>query len=345
MKNIKNQKGSISLFVILAMMFFLAFMLGMFSVISRRNAAQLEAVRETAKIYSSGMDANSVYDSMMATIDGSVIPISTPEQLKAVKEIMNGGSSQNYTINGQLYTYRKYKSDGVTLVPYMLANDIILNLTEEIHGKSDISIYDYMLYDKKKYNINLNNHNIYYELDDGTLWKCIFYHDIGTKAAPNLFGSNEEAGKSYTSSKYSILVNGIDEFKYPWTDTTNYEFLLTYNCVSQKFDITNKKYQRWGQKNNPTLENIPNTPDTTTRVFVEGLDEIHYGLGTINNISWGGLSLSTSEGTYLDGSVGHVYWYYSVGTRQFHGTYGMPTSNLTGITTTASECLLFVRVK
>ena len=48
MKNIKNQKGAISLFVILAMLFFLAFMLGVFSITTRRNAAQLEAVSRTA---------------------------------------------------------------------------------------------------------------------------------------------------------------------------------------------------------------------------------------------------------------------------------------------------------
>lgn len=345
MKDIKNQKGAISLFVVLAMLFFLAFMLGVFSMITRRNAAQLEAVRETAKIYSSGVDANAIYDSMIATIDSTAIPISTPEQLRKLKDIteVNTTSTANYTINGQLYTYRKYTIDNK--VSYMLANDIVLSLDEEIDGKSDISIYDYMLYDKTKYNINLNNHNIYYELSDGTLWKCIFYHDIGTTDARNLFVSDDEAGKSYTATKYSILANGIDEFKYAWTNSTNYEFLLTYNCnvVNSVQVFKSSVYQRWRQKNNPTIENIANTTDGT-RAYAEGLEEINYGLGDINTDYWGGLTKSTAtSATYLDGSVGHKNWFYAVGARSFHSTYGIPSSSKVG--GSASECLLFIRVK
>lgn len=337
MKNIKNQKGAISLFVVLAMLFFLAFMLGVFSMVTRRNASQLEAVRETAKIYSSGVDANAVYDSMIATIDSTAIPISTPEQLKKLKDIteVNTTSTANYTINGQLYTYKKYTIDNK--VSYMLANDIVLSLDEEIDGKSDISIYDYMLYDKTNYNINLNNHNIYYELSDGSLWKCIFYHDIGTSTARNLFVSNDEAGKSYTSTKYSILANDIDEFEYPWSDTTNYEFLLTYNCNSQLFDSS--VYQRWRQKNNPTLETVADTTDGSGNAAE--LENITTGLGIGNY--WGGLTLATTTATYLDGSVGHNNWFFSVGTRSFHSTYGIPTSTAVG--GSASECLLFVRAK
>ncbi|MFG6318709.1 MAG: hypothetical protein K1W33_02445, partial [Clostridia bacterium] len=174
MKNIKNEKGAISLFVILAMLFFLAFILGAYSIASRRNSAQLETVRETAKIYSSGVDANSLYDSMLATTPNTTIPITTFEQLKEAKRVQENATLQtNYTINGKLYTYKKGAS-------YVLANDIILNMESEIHGKSDISIYDYILYDKNNYNIDLNNHNIYYKLKDGSLWKCIFYQDIGT---------------------------------------------------------------------------------------------------------------------------------------------------------------------
>lgn len=338
MKNIKNQKGAISLFVVLSMLFFLAFMLGAYSMVTRRNAAQLEAVRETAKIYDSGVDANSVYDSMMATIDGSIIPISTPEQLKSLQDIteVNTTTTANYTINGKLYTYKKYNNTTNTPA-YMLANDIILDLSEEINGKKNITIYDYMLYDKTNYNINLNNHNIYYKLSDGSLWKCVFYHNIGSSTAPNLFASNAEAGKSYTSTKYSILANALDQFKYPWTDTANYEFLLTYNCSSTQ-TFNSSVYQRWRQQLNPTVETSTDTTDGTT---VAGLENITTGLG-IGNF-WGGLTLSTSTGSYLDGSVGHGNWFYAVGARSFHGTYGIPTSS--SANTSASEGLLFIRIK
>lgn len=339
MKNIKDQKGAISLFVILAMLFFLAFILGAFSITSRRNATQLEAVRETAKIYSSGVDANTLYDSMLATTPNTTIPITTFEQLKEAKRIEESATAiqTNYTINGKLYTYKKDAS-------YVLANDIILDMTSEINGKSDITIYDYLLYDKENYNINLNNHNIYYRLSDGSLWKCIFYHNIGTTNNKNLFISNSEAGKSYKADKYSILDSGIDEFRYSWSTNTNYEFLLTYNCVSDKFDITNKKYQRWRQTNNPTKETSSETEDTATAIGYEGVTE---NLGKMNETDyWGGLTLSSTSATesaYLNGSVGNATCFYAVGVRTWYATNGIPTSSTAG--DSARECLLFIRVK
>lgn len=335
MKNIKNQKGAISLFVILAMLFFLAFILGAYSIASRRNSAQLETVRETAKIYSSGVDANSLYDSMLATTPNTTIPITTFEQLKEAKRVQENATLQtNYTINGKLYTYKKGAS-------YVLANDIILNMESEIHGKSDISIYDYILYDKNNYNIDLNNHNIYYKLKDGSLWKCIFYQDIGTsQASANKFTS-ANAGKCYTADKYSILANGIDEFRQSWSSNTNYEFLLTYSCVSGKFDITNKKYQRWKQTNNPTKETCTEGDGSAKAVGYESVTE---GLGTGN--FWGGLTLSSPSAVtscYLNGSVGHGNWFYAVGAYSWHSTYGIPSSDAVG--GSARECLLFVRIK
>lgn len=343
MRNIKNQKGAISLFVILAMLFFLAFMLGVFSITTRRNAAQLEAVRETAKIYSSGIDANAVYDSMLATSTDVVIPISTKEQLVKVRDITGTSTTANYTINGKLYTYRDKAS-------YMLANDIILDLASEIQGKNDIAIYDYMLYDKSKYKINLNNHNIYYKLSDGSLWKCVFYQDIGTSSSSaNRFASTTEAGKYYTADKYSILYNGVDEFKKPWTSgKDSFEFLLTYSCnfvtsgstTTGYFDINGKKYQRWRQDKNPAKESVS---DGNSSATASGYTAIHTGLGTGNY--WGGLTLSTYANAYINGSVGHGNWFYAVGvcSTAWHSTYGIPTSNTVG--GSARECLLFVRAK
>lgn len=332
MRNIKNQKGAISLFVILAMLFFLAFMLGVFSITTRRNSAQLEAVRETAKIYSSGIDANSIYDTMVATQSSVVKPISTFEQLKKQKEIMEStsGITANYTINGELYRYDKDSS-------YMLANDIIIDLNNSangIHNQANTAIYDYMLYDKTKYKIYLNNHNIYYRLSDGSLWKCVFYQDIGTSAeSANKFSSNVEAGKSYNATKYSILDNGLEEFRHPWTNSSGsevyFEFLLMfseYKDSAHKFDTTH--YNRWQQKENPTTvqETVTNYYGITTT------------LGTTQ--SWGGLSKSNSGKTYLDGSVGHGNWYYAVGAQSWYDSYGIPNAS-----TSSRKCLLFVRAK
>lgn len=354
MKSIKSQKGAISLFVILSMLFFLAFMLGVFSITSRRNAAQLEAVRETAKIYASGIDANTVYDSMLATTAEAVIPITNIEQLKEAKKLQEGTSttaSTNYTINGKLYSYKKNAS-------YYLANDIILDMKTEFDGKSAatsnaVTIYDYILYDTAKYKIDLNNHNIYYKLADNSLWKCVFYQDIGASTtSANRFTNTTEAGKCYSEKKYSILDNGIEEFSYSWSTTTNYEFLLAYTSDftsgTGKFDITNKEYQRWRQQNSPAKENVANG---TGAEKVAGYTTVELGLGEGNY--WGGLSLSTSASCYINGAVGHSNWFFAVGvigttnTGPWHSTYGMPTTSNTEKTAqqSARECVLFVRAK
>lgn len=346
MKNIKSQKGAISLFALLSMLFFLAFMMGIYTMTTRRNAAQLEAVRETAKIYASTADANSVYDSMLAVTPGGIVPISTFEQLETLRRITedNPDEQVNYTINGKLYTYKKYDPNiyvNKVNITYMLANDIILDMSTEFDNKEvdDIRIYEYMFFDKTKYNIESNNHNIYYKLPDGTLWKCIFYHDVGTVANKNTFSSKDEAKKSFAPRtpikpiKYSILDGGIDSYAYPWTDSANYEFLLAYN-VGGNFNIKNEKYQRWRQAINPTK--------AAGNTEVAGYEPIKNELGTSDN--WGGLALSTSSNCYLDGSIANSDWSYSLGLvgGAWEGN-GMLVSRTNY--TTARACVLFVRYK
>lgn len=355
MKNIKSQKGAISLFVVLSMLFFLAFMLGVFSITTRRNAAQLEAVRETAKIYSSGVDANTLYDSMVSSTSGAAIPISTIDQLKEAKRLAEGSSTTetvNYTINGKLYSYKKNAS-------YYLANDIILDMKAEINGKNatNLKMYDYILYKPSTYHISLNNHNIYYKLSDGTLWKCIFYQAIGTKSAYNnlskSYNDSKYAGKQATANLYSILDNGVEQFAKPRNTTTgttyNYEFLLMYdNYISSgKYVFNTDIYNRWGQNNNPAKENVTGSTMTTAAGYTTSFTGASTTLGSTN---FGGLALSTNDNAFLDGNVGHGNWWYAVGSIGWYSTdtsRGIPATENTATTMSqaANECLLFVRAK
>lgn len=368
MKKVKNQKGAISLFTILAMLFFLAFMIGVYTITTIRNSAQLDAVRETAKVYSMGIDPNTAYDSMLSITSGSVVPISTIEQLKALQNITeNNAPEVNYTINGKLYTYKKYKTptDDATKpnITYVLNNDIILDLETEINGhKMNLSLYDYMLYDKTNYNINLNNHNIYYRFaKDNTLWKCVFYqNNYKTDTAYNadnsiLAGGSEDnfinsskdnAKRSVTPRLYSILDGGLTPFKN--SSSNSYEFILAYNCAENgEFNITDGVYNRWKQTNDPTKEAEAVGDSTQTAI---GYSSVQLGLTTDSSRDnyWGGLVLSSNNSAYLDGSVGDNSVYYSVGTVDNWGKYGTPVSEYTGgkkVLNSASQTLLFVRVK
>lgn len=322
----KNQKGAISLFVLLAMLFFLTFMIGTYTFVSRRNATQEESLREIQAIYSSGSSASDIYDSILSTID-TVVPVSNKEQLAKIVEINNSTDTQaNYMINGKVYTYKKDAS-------YVLENDIILDLKEEINGKNNINIYDYLLYD----NVDANGHNIYYAHADGSLWKCISYQNIGNDEESNVFSQNTENanyyGKSYTSNLYSILENEMDNYKKAWDSETNYEFILMYNFYNEKFDL--EKHNRWRQTNNPTQETTTNS-DGSNKEKVAGYNAIATdGLGTENY--FGGL-IKSSGNSYLKSFVGESNYPVAL-TALTNNTINVINDN------TATECLLFVRVK
>lgn len=355
-KNIKNQKGAISLFVLLSMMFFMAFMLGAFTLVNRRNATQVEALAETQKIYSNKQAASEKYDSIFVQSTSSVVPITNIEQLKKVKEVAEGTDTYKYLINGKIYTYEKNAE-------YVLQNDIILDFDDTFNGKrgdgtgtAKLEYYDYVLYNST-YNINLNGHSIYYQKkSDGSLWKLVCYHNA--KNSSTMFSSDATAsnywGKSYLVDRFSLLENGISPYAHSWGTNQNYEFLLMYSTTTKSgstynpgnFD-TSKNYNRWRQKNNPKDE-PKKTSDGSLKV--DGYDVSFTGastsLGTTN--FWGGLARGTSSRTFLDGSIGFDNWYYAVGSIYFYDSFGIPVSDTYKTTygkESAREQLLFVRYK
>lgn len=78
MKNKTNQKGSITIFVLLACLFFIMFLMGMFMLGAVKRQVQIEATKQTQDIYSQG-NANEIYSNYFD--DGVVVPIYTKAQL------------------------------------------------------------------------------------------------------------------------------------------------------------------------------------------------------------------------------------------------------------------------
>lgn len=343
-KNIKNENGAISLFVLLSMMFFLFFMLGAFTLVNRRNAAQVEALKQTQKIYESGPSAGDKYDAIFASSStSSVVPITNIEQLINVEKTFRNNTTIKYLIDGKVYTYTK----GAT---YVLQDDIILDLEDTVDGKNNLgkvlvqdteteeyknTIYDYVLYNSK-YKVNLNGHSIYYKKDDGSLWKLVCYQNIGNSSNHNLFSSDSANanyyGKSYNEMTFSILDEGISPYSHLWSSiddkNQNFEFMLMYNTDSGKFDVKDTEtdgvieygmYNRWRQTNNPVKENETETEEGTevaagyTHNFTGGTAKLAGYTATASDYAsseaygyWGGLTSSSSsdKNCYLDGSIG-----------------------------------------
>ena len=110
---LKEEKGSITLFVIIAMFAFVLFSLATYTLLSRRSQTQTDLMSEIRNMYGNASE----YDEYKSYFDGEIVPIYSAEELKKV------GSGEKIAIskeNGKIYTF----SDTAT---YVLKNDIKLS--------------------------------------------------------------------------------------------------------------------------------------------------------------------------------------------------------------------------
>jgi len=103
--NLRKQDGAISLFTILAMLFFIVFILGVVATMTVKHNMQLETASEVKDIYTK--DATSAYDAMISD-SSDIIPIYTKEQLFAMA--MN--STEYFEINGKVYKFKGNVKEG-----------------------------------------------------------------------------------------------------------------------------------------------------------------------------------------------------------------------------------------
>jgi len=127
---------------------------------------------------------------------------------------------------------------------------------------------------------------------DGGGWTLVFRHDTsgGYFANDAEADSVNENSPGLSTQKYSIL-HKIDSIK----SANDYEFRLYYP--------TENKRNHWIQTFDPRSGRSPTRP-------VAGYSAIAID-SSINY--WGGLELDSSNTTFLDGSVNHSNWWYSIG--------------------------------
>lgn len=89
MINIKNQKGAITLVVLISVLFFITFLTSTYLILSNKAQIQVETTRTIKERYNQE-NAQDVYRSYFET---GPIPIYTPEQL------LNIGTNKNIAIN------------------------------------------------------------------------------------------------------------------------------------------------------------------------------------------------------------------------------------------------------
>lgn len=129
-------------------------------------------------------------------------------------------------------------------------------------------------------------------------WVRLFYHNIRTGTV--LFSNDKnEFLKCNTGDKISDLW-ALEQFR---GKDGKFELLLQYQSGGTA-------YNRWKQSSNFTKETIA------------GYEAV--ACSWTQNY-WGGLEPDTSGNTWVDGSVNHSNWYYSIGSKKNYSSGGMPS--------------------
>jgi hypothetical protein len=123
MRNIKSEKGAITIIVLASVLLFTTFLVTTYAIISNKIKTQKDIIAETNKIYASENETDA-YNSFFST-DG-VIPIYTAKQLE---DIGNENDIQINETGGKTYIF----ASGST---YKLMNNLEIETAKEI-GKDD----------------------------------------------------------------------------------------------------------------------------------------------------------------------------------------------------------------
>ena len=152
--------------------------------------------------------------------------------------------------------------------------------------------------------------------ENNAAWARVFHHNShwGNVLYSNA-NSYAEAKSSNTVDKYSVL-GSLANYK----NSSNWEFMLQYP------DLSVTQYNRWTQTVNPATTTVANGTGSET---AGGYTAVHIDW---NGNYWGGLTLSTAAACFINGSVGHVNWFYAIGAKEaWNGA--IPGPNSTGIST------------
>lgn len=149
---LSNEKGAISLFVVLAMMFFLVFMVGAYTTVARRNQQQAASMSDLQATYKA--DGEAQYDDLMG-VEDLVVPITSAEDLFDI------GSGKKKNIGSVDYVFSQDAN-------YQLMNNIEIDMkTLQTYGTVGATYFfkDYVLYNSN-YNVIKNGFDVFYVIKD-----------------------------------------------------------------------------------------------------------------------------------------------------------------------------------
>lgn len=247
-KKLNNQKGAISIFTVLAMIFFLMFILGAFIFASRRSQTQAQSLSDLRSVYK--QNANEIYEDMVINSTEDTIPI------YAEKDFFEIGNNVIREINGKNYLFNNTAN-------YVFQNDIKIDLLSNItptYIPKDYTIYT------NDFNVSEGSYDVYYMYDETEdydeekeKYKLLAYNKIGEDIPANTLRNKDKFNIIHDGS----LVGGLetldlDIYKY----NGNLNFLLVY-CVEES-GVTKTKISK--------VKTLDTTPTTLTEILT-GIDD------------------------------------------------------------------------
>ncbi len=149
----KNQKGAISIFVVLSMLFLLAIIVGIYTINAKRAQTQTESIELVKDRYYTAGEEERIYEDRVST-ETRNIPVSTKEQLWSMR------TGKNIEIEGSIYQFTEEAT-------YVLQNDIILNINSDMKEFDDTNLLD-------------SDYEIYYYYSNPTELDRQGYYDLAT---------------------------------------------------------------------------------------------------------------------------------------------------------------------
>lgn len=320
-RKLKNQNGAVTVFVVVAMLFFVLFILTTYTMISRRHQVQAETLNEFVEVYG-GKTSEERYNSYFET--GAVF-IYTEDQLKKVG---SGEMVQVAEQNGKIFEF----SNTAT---YVLMNDIYLSDSTIENGSNFTPIESFKgMFDGMGYTV----HNMQINLEDTIevgMFKSLqggYVCNLNLENA-NIVGRRKIGGFAGVTSLGAVIENcsfdGNIEAKYGETitkedgtetvelDTENGAEISSSNVAGIAGFCASPNDQIISCVNNGTIVGLKNQ--------VAGIVAATYGKVT-NNVNYGRVS---TQGGYTGGICG---WLTSSGVMYNCTNYNDVTSsgNYTG---------------
>lgn len=246
MKNVKSEKGAITILVLVSVLFMVSFLISAYVIIANKVQTQKEIISETKSIYEDKATMEEVYNSYFS--NSNAVPIYTAEQL-----LMMGNGTKNVNINGKYYDFNNDES-----TTYVLMNDIKFKASDYTNQLTDgywtpvgekISEYEKLVSEdisteienqqfKAKFYGKNNNIEVIYTDDENEEYSIVYSQENSYCEIEYAFNIIPKRSDGTTATDTTVYVNDVA------TDVLGEQIVKTKRLqpLNIKLELLNSQY-------------------------------------------------------------------------------------------------------